>query len=147
MAATNEGVASSLAHRIVKLTLAFGIGLALSFYAFHRVTDPEPAMQRAGEEAAVLAARDILRSYVGSAPDLRIVDPVLPDRKVGKAYIYPTDSGWQVSGHYRRNDTDPWHPFLMSLNTDHSLATLSVKDSTPNLASKAQADPKFSVQP
>ena len=146
MASTNEGVASSLTHRIVKLTLAVGIGLALSFYAFHRVTDPEPAMQRAREEAAVLAAREILRSYVEPAAELRIVDPLSPDRKVGKSYIYPAESGWQVSGHYRRNDTDRWHPFLMTLNPGHSLASLSVMDSTPTLAARAQVDPKFTVQ-
>jgi hypothetical protein len=147
MTARHEDVASSLTHRIVKLTVAFGIGLSLSLYAFHRVTDPEPAMQRVREEAAVLAARGILRGYVAPAAELRIVDPVSPDRKVGKSYIYPGDSGWEVSGHYRRNETDRWHPFLMKLNRDHSLASLSVKDGSNPLAAKARSDPRLAVIP
>jgi hypothetical protein len=52
-----------------------------------------------------------------------------------------------VSGHYRRNETDRWHPFLMKLNRDHALASLSVKDSSNTLAAKARADPRLAVTP
>jgi hypothetical protein len=147
MTAENRRVPASLTHRIVRFTIALGVGLALSLYAYQRVTDPEPAMQRAKEEAAVLAARDILQHYVRPAPELRIVDPVSPDRKVGKSYIYPTATGWEVSGHYRRNDADPWHPFLMALNPDASLAKLSVRDRPDSFPAEARQDPKFNAQP
>jgi hypothetical protein len=147
MAAENRRVPASLTHRIARITIALGIGLALSLYAYQRVTDPEPAMQRAQEEAVVLAARDILRHYVRPAAELRIVDPVSPDRKVGKSYIYPTETGWEVSGHYRRDDTDHWHPFLMDLNPDASLAKLSVRDSPDSFPAEARQDPKFNAQP
>jgi hypothetical protein len=104
-------------------------------------------MQRAREEAVVLNARDILHRYIEAGESLRIVDPLAPDRKVGKVYIYPANSGWEVSGHYRRNDADRWHPFLMKLNADTSLAELSVKDSSELLAAKALKDPRFTAQP
>ena len=142
MTAENRRVPASLTHRIVRFTIALGVGLALSLYAYQRVTDPEPAMQRAKEEAVVLAAREILQGYV-PAPELRIVDPVSPNRKVGKSYIYPSDSGWEVSGHYRRGDTDHWHPFLMALDPDASLAMLSVRDSPDRFPAELRGDPKF----
>ena len=143
MTAENRRVPASLTHRIARFTIAVGFGLALSLYAYQRVTDPEPAMQRATEEAVVLAARDILRHYIRPAPELRIVDPVSPDRKIGKSYIYPTDSGWEVSGHYRRDDTDHWHPFLMALDSNASLAKLSVRDSPDSFPAELRGDPKF----
>jgi hypothetical protein len=136
-----------LFHRIARLTFALSVGVFLAFYAYQRVSDPEPAMRRAEEEGVVLAARDILRDYIGTAPQLRIVDPVSPDRKVGKSYIYPTDSGWEVSGHYRRSDTDLWHPFLMGLYDDATLASLSVKDSPGRFAAEVRQDPKFTTEP
>jgi hypothetical protein len=145
MIAENQTVPASLTHRIARFAIALGVGLALSLYAYQRVTDPEPAMQRAKEEAVVLAARDVLRHYIRPVPELRIVDPVSPNRKVGKSYIYPTDSGWEVSGHYRRNDADRWHPFLMALNPDATLANLSVKDSPDRFPTEARQDPKFNA--
>jgi len=134
-----------MTHRIAGFTIALGVGLVLALYAYQRVTDPEPAMQRAKEEAVVLAARDILRQYIRPAPELRIVDPVSPNRRIGKSYIYPTDSGWEVSGHYRRNDADHWHPFLMALNPDAGLAKLSVRDSPDRFPAELRGDPKFAA--
>ena len=135
------------AHRIVKFAIALGLGLALALYAFHRATDPEPAMQRAREEGVVLAARDILRTYIEAGPGFEIVDPVSPKRAVGKSYIYPSASGWEVSGHYRRDAADRWHPFLMKLDAEANLASLSLRDASGALAAKARLDPKLSVQP
>jgi hypothetical protein len=145
MVADNGRAPASLFHRIAGFTIALGVGLALSLYAYQRVTDPEPAMQRAKEEAVVLASRDILRDYVQPATELRIVDPVSPDRKVGKSYIYPTDSGWEVSGHYRRDDADRWHPFLMALNADSTLTNLSVRDSRDRFPAEIRRDAKFTA--
>lgn len=147
MTAVKRALPASLVHRVAGLAFAAGVGVLLALYAYQRVTDPEPAMQRAREEAVVLAARDLLRHYIGPAPELRIVDPVSPDRKVGKAYIYPTEEGWEVSGHYRRSETDRWHPFLMALHSDTKLAALSVKDSPAHFAAEALEDPKFTARP
>ena len=145
MTAEHRRVPASLAHRVARFTIALGVGLALSLYAYQRVTDPEPAMQRAREEAVVFAARDILRHYIRPAPELRIVDPVSPDRKIGKSYVYPTEAGWEVSGHYRRDDADNWHPFLMALNPDAGLAKLSVRDSPDRFPAELRGDPKFAA--
>ena len=63
----------------------------------------------------------------------------------GNVYIYPTENGWEVSGYYRRNDSDRWHPFLMSLSESVELVSLSVRDADEKLAAAADDDPKFSV--
>ncbi|MGH8168896.1 MAG: hypothetical protein ACREQ1_16775, partial [Woeseiaceae bacterium] len=76
MRTAHGNVAPLLRHRIARFTIALGIGLTLALYAFHRATDPEPAMQRAREEGVVLAARDILRTYIEAGPGFEIVDPV-----------------------------------------------------------------------
>jgi hypothetical protein len=134
-------------HRILRVVVAFAVGLAVAVYAYQRVTDPRPAMQRAREEDVVRASRDILRAYVEPAADLRIVDPLAPDRKVGKVYIYPAESGWEVSGHYKRGDRDRWHPYLMRLDGGSSLVELAVEDDDTRLRQKAAADPKLSMKP
>jgi hypothetical protein len=131
----------------MRLVFALGVGVALSLYMYQRVTDPAPAMQRAREEAVVHTARTILRGYVGTANGLQIVDPLAPDRKVGKSYIYPAAAGWEVSGHYRRHARDRWHPFLMQLDPESNLITLSVKDADAALQRTAAEDPKFKAVP
>jgi hypothetical protein len=146
MAIEQRNVPSTLAHKVVRFTLALCIGLALAFYAYHRVTDPEPARQRASEEAAVLAARGILRSYLELAGEAEIVDPVSPRRKIGKSYIYPANVGWEISGHYRRSESDRWHPFLMAIDHDHQLLQLSVRDTPGNFTPAALQDGKLEVR-
>ena len=134
-------------HKVVRPLVALVVGLTLALYAYQRATDPEPRLQRAREEAVVLSARDILQSYVAPGQDLEIVDPLSPNRKVGKVYIYPADGGWQVSGHYRREDADPWHPYLMSLTEEAGLDSLAVRDANDRLIGMSSQDPKFSAVP
>lgn len=137
-------------HRIARLVVAFGVGLALAVYSYHLVTDPERAAQRAAErerqEAAVAASREILRAYLGGA-GLEIVDPLEPDSKVGKSYLYPAGNGWEVSGYYRRGPGDTWHPWLMQLDDSTALIELSLQDDDSALRRKADADPKLKVTP
>ena len=132
-------------HQIIKLIIAFAIGIFLAFYTFERISDTEPDLRRAREEAVVLAARDILESIVAPGAEVQIVDPLATNRKVGKSYIYPTDDGWQVSGHYRRLGTDRWHPFLMALDANTQLVSLRVRDDDERLLAAAEEDPKLSV--
>ena len=132
-------------HRIIRPVVAFSVGIVLALYAFERISDPEPARQRAREEAVVISAREILKSYVPADGEIEIVDPLAMNRVAGKVYIYPTDNGWEVSGYYRRNESDRWHPFLMSLNANIDLVSLSVRDADENLGAAADDDPKFSV--
>ena len=132
-------------HRIIRPVVAFSVGIVLALYAFERISDPEPARQRAWEEAVVISVREILKSYVPADGEIEIVDPLAPNRVAGKVYIYPMDDGWEVSGYYRRNESDRWHPFLMSLNANIDLVSLSVRDADENLGTAADDDPKFSV--
>ena len=132
-------------HRIIRLVLAFTIGIFLALYSFERISDPEPKLQRDREESVVMSARELLKSYVAGEMQIEIVDPLATDRSVGKSYIYPADNGWEVSGHYRRYASDRWHPFLMSLDANVELISLSVRDDDEEIAATAEDDPKFSV--
>ncbi len=132
-------------HRIIRPVIAYSVGIVLALYVFERISDPEPALQRTREEAVVISAREILKSYVPVDGEIDIVDPLAPNRVAGKVYIYPTDDGWEVSGYYRRNESDRWHPFLISLNAKIDLVSLSVRDADENLGAAASVDPKFSV--
>ena len=119
-------------HRIIRPVVAFSVGIALALYAFERISDPEPARQRAREEAVVISAREILKSYVPADGEIEIADALAPNRVAGKVYIYPTDVGLVLSGYYRRNESDRWHPFLMSLNSITNLFSLSFRDAGVN---------------
>lgn len=132
-------------HGTLRVIFSLAVGIAVSLYAWHRVTDPEPAMQRAREEAVVRESRDILRRYVNTNESIQIVDPLDPDRKVGKVYIYPAENGWEVSGHYRRSESDRWHPYLMQLDPDMNLSRLSLQDEA--LLGMAERDRKLFAKP
>jgi len=132
-------------HRVIRLVVAFAVGIFVALYSFERISDPEPALQRAREEAVVISAREILKFYVAADREIEIVDPLARNRVAGKVYIYPTENGWEVSGYYRHNDSDRWHPFLMSLSDSVELVSLSVRDADEKLGTAADDDPKFSV--
>ena len=144
---TKQGGPPATRHRYMQWVVAIVVGVILSLMAFQRSTDPEPARQRAHEENVVRAARLHLISYVSPGGELQLVDPLAPDRKVGKTYIWPADSGWEVSGYYRRDPQDPWHPFLMSLDASSALTSLAVKDSNERLIGMSVQDPNFSAVP
>jgi len=132
-------------HRVIRLVVAFAVGIFVALYSFERISDPEPALQRAREEAVVISAREILKFYVAADGEIEIVDPLARNRVAGKVYIYPTENGWEVSGYYRHNDSDRWHHFLMSLSDSVELVSLSVRDADEKLGTAADDDPKFSV--
>jgi len=115
-------------HRIARLVFGFSVGLVAAYFAFQWATYPRQAsLQRQLEEHAVIEARTQLQAKldIGS---LTVVDPLLPDRKVGKTYVYTTENGWEVSGFYRRDDQDLWHPYLATLGSEFKLAHLKVSD-------------------
>lgn len=134
-------------HKVVRPLVALIIGLLLAFYAYQRVSDPEPARRRAMEEVVVMNSREILRSYVAPAGQIEVVDPLSPNSKVGKVYIYPAGGGWEVSGHYRRDESDQWHPYLLALNGDAGLVSLVVQDGNARLMDMSAQDPRFSAVP
>jgi hypothetical protein len=134
-------------HKVLRPLVAVAIGLVLALYSYQRVTDPEPGLQKAREEGIVMVARDILQSYVSPGNPIEIVDALSPASKVGKVYIYPTDDGWELSGHYRRDESDRWHPYLMALNADAGLKSLAVQDGNDRLIGMSAQDPKFAAVP
>lgn len=114
-------------HRIGRAVFALVVGLTVAYLSYQWITNPDPRAQRLAEESAVLASRKLLRAAVGD-PDLQIVDPLAPDRKVGKGYIYADDPGWAVSGFYRRTEDAPWQAYLMLLTDEYELASLKTDD-------------------
>jgi len=137
----------STGHRTLRWVVAFAAGLVLALYSFPRIPAPEPRMQRAREEAVVLAAREVLLTYVTSGTAVELVDPLQTNRRVGKVYVYPADGGWAVSGHYRRGPDDHWHPYLMRLDPQLQLVSLSVRDDDERLLARSATDPRFSAVP
>ena len=134
-------------HKIIRPILALAVGVILAFYVYQWVTDPAPGIQRAREEAVVMSAREILQSYIAPGEYLEVVDPLAPNRKIGKVYIYPAGDGWEVSGLYRRSEDDPWHPYLMSLDAQARLMSLAVRDANDRLLGMSAQDSKFSAVP
>ena len=132
-------------HRVMSLVFAFGFGLLVSFCSYRWITNDERGARRAVEEAVVRESRLILESYVGRTNDIEISDPLNRVREAGKVYIYPAVDGWEVSGQYRRVGEQSWHAYLMSLDSESRLVSLSVEDASPELAAIAGVDPKFSV--
>ena len=129
-------------HRIGRSLFALIVGLAVAFFAYQWITNPEPRAERALEETVVKAARSLLADKVG-VDTLEIVDPVAPNRKVGKVYVYREEPGWAVSGYYRRSAKDAWHPYLMTMTQNRELLRLKAQD--PELADKASNDPTLDV--
>jgi len=141
-------------HKVMRMVVAISVGVFLALFSYQKITDQEPGSARAREEAAVLAAREILREFVAVQAEIEIIDPLAPSRVIGKVYIYPAESGWELSGFYRRIGArsgaergDRWHPYLMSLDADLALLSLSVKDTDSQLNVAAASDPRFSIDP
>jgi len=131
-------------HRLGRIIFGLVVGLGVAFFAYQWISNPAPREQRAQEESAVASARDLLRGVVVSE-GLEIVDPLAPNRKVGKAYVYAESPGWAVSGYYRRNQDDQWHPYLLTMNSTFELHKLKVQD--PQLSARASVDPTIEVVP
>lgn len=102
--------------------------MIVAIMAFKWITNPEPRAERQLEESAVAVSRLHLQEILGSER-IELVDPLSPDRKVGKTYVYRAGDGWEVSGYYRRDENDRWHPYLMTLDASHAMAHLKVQDS------------------
>ena len=116
-------------HRIGRLLFAFVVGLAVAVLSFKWITNPAPRAERALDESIVVMARQHVQETV-SGNELEFVDPLSPDRKVGKSYVYRAAIGWEVSGHYRRGEEDRWHPFLIGIDGSNEMVSLKVQDAT-----------------
>lgn len=131
-------------HRKGQWIFATIVGLLVAVGAWRWASDPAPRIERAKQEAAVIATRERLEDALGLG-ELELVDPLAPDRKVGKVYVYRAGDGWEVSGFYRRDDNERWRPFLMSLGADNVMTRVKVRD--PALAAAAAGDERLEVLP
>lgn len=117
----------------------------MAFSAYRWISDTDRPARRAAEEAVVLEGRRILRSLLDDTGDMEISDALGRVRAAGKVYVFPVTDGWELSGHYRRNGENPWHPYLMKLDKNAALRSLAIEDDDPLLAQRAAADPRLSV--
>ena len=123
---------------------AIAVGLAVAVLSYRWITDPNLSEERLRQQQVVMHSRGILEDTVASG-QLEIVDPLSPDSKVGKVYVYPATTGWEVSGYYRRSDTDLWHPYLMQLDDEFSLQHLKISDQDQALIDRVSSDSRLEV--
>ncbi|MCH8116837.1 MAG: hypothetical protein IIA78_01810 [Proteobacteria bacterium] len=133
-------------HRKGRLIFAAVAGIVVALLSYRWISDPAPKMERERQELAVAESRRVLADAL-SIGDLELVDALAPNRRVGKVYIYPTADGWEISGYYRRDENDRWHPYLMSLSQSLALETIKVRDTEIALVERAEKNPKFNVTP
>ena len=114
-------------HRTGRVVFSLGIGLVVAIFAYRWIMNPAPRVERALQESVVVTSRDLLEETLAIGR-LEIVDAIAADRKIGKTYVYRVDDGWQLSGYYRRNENDLWHPFLMTLDNSMALIHLKISD-------------------
>ena len=131
-------------HRIARLLFGLAIGSLVAFLSYQWITNPAPRNERRLEETTVVAARQHLQETLAIGA-IEIVDPVAPNRKIGKSFVYRAGDGWEVSGYYRRREGDRWHPFLMSL--DSSLTVVSLKVQDAGLVERAGGDSLLDAVP
>ena len=131
-------------HRAGSIVFGLIVGVGAAFLSYQWITNPERGEERAEQERVVLASRARLSARL-RLDELEMVDPLSPQRKVGKVYVYPIDGGWEVSGYYRRSENDRWHPYLLALGDDLSLESLKVKDADPAVRQLAAEDARLSV--
>lgn len=127
-------------------SIAFGIavGLFVAVFSYRWIMDPGRGVERGAEERAVHAARTQVVVLLGLA-SAEFVDAVDPDRTVGKTYVYPVAGGWEVSGYYRRDERDAWHPYLATIGEDHGTRSLRVRDGAPGISAHAAVDGRIEV--
>lgn len=133
-------------HKVASILFAVSIGLLVAWYAYQRASDPRPTLERQRQETLVLEARAQLATVLGLDDQGEIVDPLAPNRVVGKVYIYPDGRDWQISGFYRRSEEQEWLPWLMLLDSEGSLRELKLPGADPMAARLATEDPRIVVQ-
>lgn len=133
-------------HRVGRAVFALSIGLLIAYLSYQWITNPAGREERLVQVAVVESSRELIAAVVDTE-GLEIVDPLSPNRKVGKVYVYPEGKNWAVSGYYRRKEGDRWHPYLMLLQADHSLSSLKLQDSNPLLLERAESDPLLEISP
>tara|TARA_B100001105_G_scaffold50458_1_gene38034 strand:+ start:208 stop:618 length:411 start_codon:yes stop_codon:yes gene_type:complete len=132
-------------HKFLKIIIFLILFIAALTYTYRNVYEPISVNQRGGEIQIIHITRSIIKSYIDISSDIKIIDPLNPNRKIGKSYIFPSDNGWEISGYYKKTDRDNWHPWLISLNSTNELVSIAVKDDSPRIKKKSIEDPFLSI--
>lgn len=133
-------------HTLGRFVFAAVVGGAVAWLSYSWLTNPDGRAERAIQEVVVLEARQIVSNATGIA-GLEFVDPLAANRRVGKAYVYREPHGWSVSGYYRRDEDDRWHPWLLALDVERQLVSLKIQDSDEGLIERASADALLEISP
>lgn len=133
-------------HQVGRIIFGLSVGLLVAYLSYQWITDPTKREERSAQIAVVEASRAHLTAVVGTEL-LEIVDPLSPDRKVGKDYVFPDGNDWSVSGYYRRNADDQWHPYLITLSPDAKMLSLKLQDSDAALLERASSDAAIEISP
>lgn len=133
-------------HRVGSIVVGITVGLLVALWSYQWITDSGKRAEHAEQERVVTISRTVLGDKLAIG-EIELVDPLSPQRKVGKVYIYPLENGWELSGYYRRDHNDRWHPYLLTLSADMSLLSLKVQDTDSGLVQLATVDPTFEVIP
>jgi hypothetical protein len=133
-------------HTYGRIIFGLVVGLGAAWMSYSWLTSPDGRTERAIQEAVVLESRSIVMSATGLA-NLEFVDPLAADRRVGKAYVYREADSWSVSGYYRRNEDDRWHPWLLALNAEREMLSLKIQDTDTDLINRASSNALLEVSP
>ena len=133
-------------HRIGSRIFGLIVGLAVAWWSYDWITNPGPREERLEQERIVRLARGIVETELALG-GAEFVDPLFPQRSVGKVYVYRIDDGWEVSGYYRRSEADEWHPWLVTIGADDALELLRFGDSHAALVERAANDPRLEALP
>ena len=133
-------------HNYGRIIFGLAVGLAVAWMSYSWLTNPDGRTERAIQETVVLESRLIVADATGIA-GLEFVDAVSANRRVGKAYVFREADGWSVSGYYRRNEDDRWHPWLLALNAERKMLSLRIQDKDEALINRASKNSLLSVSP
>ena len=133
-------------HRVGSIVFGVVVGIALATWSYQWITDTEKRAVREQQENLVLSSRDWISDAL-ALNALEFVDPMAPQRKVGKVYIYPMDSGWEISGYYRRDDSDEWHPYLLTIDASGEPVHLKVQDGDSDIVALGNSNQSLEVLP
>ncbi len=131
-------------HQTGRSLFGIGVGVLVALGAYQWITNPAPRAERQREESVVVVSRRLIETTLAIG-ELELVDPLAPNRIVGKSYVYRSNDGWDVSGYYRRNADDLWHPYLMALDSELALKHLKISD--PGLVGTAAERPYLEILP
>lgn len=73
-------------HKVARMVFGFSVGVIVALLSYRWIADTGPRIERQQQERAVIASRAHLHAVLDIG-ELELVDPLSPDRVVGKACV------------------------------------------------------------